>query len=426
MITIPRSVARSCRAFFRRLLPSRSPRRSSQAVGLVAGPDGLRIRCAAGEVAVEHLHPFPAEPCRFTIPLDALEACDGRRGEAFLRSSGGGRIEVVCSDDDKAPVQSFACDGLTAPNFPVGSAAGAVNELRLLAALERAVQTAAKEGARFALHRISLRGRKGEVAATDGSQLLIEGGFTFPWDGDVLVPRAAVFAAPELGGGKAVNVGLSGGWVFFRVGGWTVALKAAEGERFPNLEAAIPSSYLATVWRPGRGEAEALARLLPKLPGGGKAPTPVTVETGRGVVVRARAQDDARPTEVALPLSTVEGKKVQFVIDRTLLERALALGFRSFAVAGPGQPTVCRDGSRTFVCVTIDGKEALPPHPYPVRVSLDGTLRSNGAAVAADGLHPSPKAIPARGLPDLLGLWSRTFGRLAGLVTEQRRRERCG
>jgi hypothetical protein len=122
---------------------------------------------------------------------------------------------------------------------------------------------AARYADRYALHRVLLSGAKGRVVATDGKQLLIEAGFTFPWTQDLFVPRVAVFAAPELSCGLPVSVALASGHALFRVGGWSVALKAVKGERFPNVEAVLPAARGATVWRPGPGEAEALARALP-------------------------------------------------------------------------------------------------------------------------------------------------------------------
>ncbi len=432
MITMPRSVARSCRAVFRRLPAGRASRGTPAAVALSCGPDGLRIRYAGQEAAAEFLHPSPGEEARLVVPLEALAACEGRWGDAVVRPLDGGRVQVEWNEAGVSQARPFACGDLAVPDFPAWPDADAVNDARLLAALDRVMDTAAREGSRYALCRVQLRGRKGEVVGTDGSQLLIEGGFTFPWEADLLVPRVGVFSAPELAAGRTVRVGLAGGRVLFAVGGWTVALKVAEGERYPNVEAAIPSSRSATVWRPGPGEAEALARLLPDLPGGGKEPTPVTIDLGRSPAVRTRGENDARPAEVALPRSSVDGKRLCFAIARRLLARACELGFPSFCVAGPGQPIVCRDGPRTFVCVTMGGKDALPPHPFPVRVPLDGQAQAAGApsekpvaAVDSRRGRKAAAAAEAGGLPSLFGRWSRALGRLAGLVSDQRRRERC-
>ena len=38
------------------------------------------------------------------------------------------------------------------------------------------------------------KGVTGEVVATDGRQILTQGGFRFPWDGDLLVRRTPLFA----------------------------------------------------------------------------------------------------------------------------------------------------------------------------------------------------------------------------------------
>ena len=49
------------------------------------------------------------------------------------------------------------------------------------------------------MHRLLLHGGSGEVAATDGQQLLVHGGFNFGWTDEVLVPAVPVFGGKELG-----------------------------------------------------------------------------------------------------------------------------------------------------------------------------------------------------------------------------------
>ncbi len=288
MIVMPRRVARSCRAVCKRLLPRGSPRNRPVPVALLAGPDGLRVRFAHGEAVLEYLHPEPGEAARLIVPLEALADCEGGGGDATLQALDENRVEVTCTGAKALPPRIYSCAGLSMPDVPAWSGTEASNGVELLAALDRAMQTTARESVRFALQRILLRGRQGEVVATDGKQLLIEGGFRFPWPHDLLLPRVSVFAAPELAGDKAVRVALSGGHALFGTGGWTVALKVIEGERFPPVDTVIPSTRAAaTIWRLGAGESEALGRVLANLPGAAEALAPVTVDLGRTATLRA-------------------------------------------------------------------------------------------------------------------------------------------
>src|SRR5438477_2353715 len=92
-----------------------------------------------------------------------------------------------------------------------------------LGAFAEAVRTAARDGGRFALTRVQLRGKAGQVVATDGRQLLVQGGFAFPWAEDLLVPAVPALGAKELADGS-VTVGRSDGHVLVAVGPWTFAL----------------------------------------------------------------------------------------------------------------------------------------------------------------------------------------------------------
>src|SRR5262249_51046724 len=234
--------------------------------------------------------------------------------------------------------------------WPDGSTA---NGPELLAALGEAMRTADNSTGRYALGHVLLRGGKGEVVATDGRQLLLQGGFTLPFKDEVLVPRVMLFGPRGLPAGE-VLVARSADHVLFRVGSWTVALAIAKGGRFPNVDAVVPSpGTSSTRWRLGPGEAKALAAALPKLPGADEELAPVTVDLGRPVAVRARAGGQGRPTELLLPASAVAGQAVRFVTDRQYLARALKLGLDTFQVLGPGRPVACRDGRRTYVWMTL-------------------------------------------------------------------------
>jgi hypothetical protein len=70
--------------------------------------------------------------------------------------------------------------------------------LRRIAALAEASRSTAKESVRYGLSRLRLRGSTGEVVATDGKQLLVQGNFQFPWQDAVLVPRLSVFGHRDM------------------------------------------------------------------------------------------------------------------------------------------------------------------------------------------------------------------------------------
>ncbi|MHB8736462.1 MAG: hypothetical protein ACYC6M_14260, partial [Terriglobales bacterium] len=395
MIVMPRHVARFCRAVCKRLLPRGSPRNRPVPIGLLAGPDGLRVRFAHGEAVLEYLHPVPSETARFILPLEALADCEGSSGDATIRALDANRVEITCTGAKALPPHSYSCAGLSMSDVPAWSGAEISNSVELLAALDRAMQTTARESVRFALQRILLRGRQGEVVATDGKQLLIEGGFRFPWPHDLLLPRVNVFAAPELAGGQSVRVALSAGHALFGTGGWTVALKVIEGERFPPVDTVIPSTRAAaTIWRLGAGDSEALVRVLANLPAAAEALAPLTVDLGRTATLRARAEGESRPTEVVLAGSTVTGKAVRLATDRRLLARACALGFTEFRVNNASSPVICRDGSRLFLWMTLDAKGALPPHPFPLRLSLTGDRLPASPSHSAPRCHQSRQAVP--------------------------------
>jgi hypothetical protein len=114
-----------------------------------------------------------------------------------------------------------------------------------LAALGDAARTAAEQSTRFAVTRVQLRGKSGEVAATDDRQLLLQSGFPLPWQDSVLVPRLPVFGSRDLAFPGPVGLGRAEGHVILRAGDWTFFLGIDKDARFPRVEDASPG-------RPGR------------------------------------------------------------------------------------------------------------------------------------------------------------------------------
>jgi hypothetical protein len=109
--------------------------------------------------------------------------------------------------------------------------------------------------------------------------------------------------------------------------------------------------------------------VLPRLPGGDDDQTPLTVDVGQQVVVRARAEGQDRVTEVVLTGSQVQGRPLRLVSNRGYLARALQLGFSEFDLAGPEVPVVCRQPQRTFAWMPLGKDGALPPAEDSIRIA---------------------------------------------------------
>jgi hypothetical protein len=123
-----------------------------------AGPDGVRLRFVAGPVAIEYHHPGAVAVADFALPLDALIEFDSRKGEVTLCPRDNG-VELSWSKVGALQTRHYRCDEVV-PDFPAWPSTETSNGPDLLAALDCASQTAAKEAVRYALNRICQRALK--------------------------------------------------------------------------------------------------------------------------------------------------------------------------------------------------------------------------------------------------------------------------
>src|SRR5205814_5312153 len=171
------------------------------------------------------------------------------------------------------------------PPFPEPVARTAELPATFLGAFAEAVRTAARDGGRFALTRVQLRGKAGQVVATDGKQLLVQGGFPFPWAEDLLVPAAPAVGARELAADGPVAVGRSGDHVLVAVGPWGFALAVDRAGRFPAADGVIPAGG-AAAWCPfDPREGPGLVTAVADLPGRDDPDAPVTLELADAVTI---------------------------------------------------------------------------------------------------------------------------------------------
>jgi hypothetical protein len=369
VIQLPRSLARQLRTVFRRLAPKPSTLRPL--VWFHAGDDGRRIRLNHADITAEFREPgqWPAET--LAIPLQALADFEGRSDAVVTLEQLGSSI-LARWDDRGVPREmeydwQHPSDLQTFPDVPESTT---TNEPGFLKALADATQSAAQVAIRYAVNHLQLRGKAGEIVATDSRQLLIQSGFQFPWTEDVLIPASPVFGCREIPQDAAVSIGKTDTHVLLRAGPWSLFLAIDKEGRFPKVEDAIPAESAASArWRIHPDDAVFLDRILKPLPGGSDDDTSVTVDLNGHAMVRAKTVGQSRATEVTVAKSAVEGKPVCFHIKRANLSHALQLGLRDMIVVNADTPILCHDERRKFVFMPLAKEGAIPPSDNVLRVS---------------------------------------------------------
>ena len=167
--------------------------------------------------------------------------------------------------------------------------------------LAEAAATTDDGSTRYALGCLQLRGATGEVIATDGRQILVQGGFPFPWDEDRLVPHTPLFGCRGLPRDLPVSVGQTDAHVAFRVGDWTIWLTIRTDARYPRVRDVIPDERVpVTRLQLAPDDATFLEQGLERLPGRDALYAPVTLDLNGQVSVRAQADRSSPVTELVL------------------------------------------------------------------------------------------------------------------------------
>src|SRR5262245_3693020 len=270
VIAIPRALARQFRAVLRRSLLDKEPRGSWPLVLFQASKDGLVLQACQSDMAVRYYLDGSRSPEAIAFRASVLAEFEGRRdGQVELEQVAFGKGQAKWVDGNVPKVidlETVAPD--SAPHFPDLPRRLIPMPAGFLQALDEATNTAARESVRYALARLQLRGKTGEIIATDGRQLLVQGGFTFPWSDTVLVPRVPAFGLRELAQESEVSLGRTKTHVAVRIGPWTFLLAIDTQSHFPDVEAVIPkaSSGVSRLHLDPQ-DAAFLAANVPKLPG---------------------------------------------------------------------------------------------------------------------------------------------------------------
>ncbi|MCC6417011.1 MAG: hypothetical protein IT429_02045 [Gemmataceae bacterium] len=454
MITIPRALARVLRAVLRRSVVEEEPKGEWPLLLCRGGPDGLALEAHRASVGVRYQLDGPQPAGVLTFRSTILAEFEGRGNDPVtLEPTGPGKARARWQESGVPRVLDLeTVDPETIPPLPAQPARWAALPDSFPQVLLDAANTTARESGRFTLTRVQLRGSRGQVAATDGRQLLIRNGFDFPWKEDVLIPRLPALGLRELRDERLIGIRRTEEHVVLRIGAWTFFLAIDRTSRFPDVQSVVPRpSTFTSRLRLAPEDVAFLAKSLPGLPGADDDHSPVTLDLGERAVLRARGEGEAPSTELELARSIVEGKAVRISANRLYLRRALALGFRELQVGAPGQPAAWRGGDDVYLFVPLDAGSTIPPSQDAVRVtSAPGVPRPisdhrpdpepersehtmpepNGNSHATNGPQDHAAGIEelideTEGLKRALQEAATRAGRLAAALRQQRRQSRA-
>lgn len=389
MITITRSLARQLRAVFRRAGIGKAHGGYGRRVLFLADRDTLRIRGLSCNAAVEYQAAHEGGTVQALLPLDLLAACEGSRPDPVqLDFAVADKVTASWTDKRVPLVLDFATSTLddTLPPFPPLPEAFASNEPPLWTALREAASTTDHQPHRFALSCLQLCGASGKIVATDGQQALVQSGFTFPWTDDVLVPASDVIGCRELTGDQPIQVGKTEDWVTLKTGPWTISLKLEKDARFPDVSRHIADpAAAASHLRIADSDGDFLNDALPRLPCEDNTNCPITLDLNGQVLIRGKAADQSRATELALCNSRLDGEAITVNSNREYLLRALRLGFRDVHLFGREQPALCDDGRRQLIWALLSPESPIPNSPDLIRIASIQRHTDDTSA------HPQPR-----------------------------------
>ena len=410
MIVFTRDLARRFRAVARKCVVGRprgpAPPVICRAAGgvltLTAHFDGvvLSVTAQASPKATETL----------VVPMDVLSAVGGGGADPVeLKPTSVTTVEAVWTDRGVSRSMSF---DLVQSNLLYNTIAEPKEweefPHRFLTVLHECGRTTARDPTRFALHRVQVRGKAGQVVGTDGGVALIADGFTFPFADDLLIPALPVFGIRELVHEAKVRVGLVAGHMVVAAGPWTIGLAVDPNGRFPDVAGVVPTATGSTTVTIDDQDAADLLAALPGRPGTGDRDNHITLDLGRSAIVRARDVDNA--TDIRLARSAVTGLPARVAVDLAVVRRALNFGLTTVRLVGGGKPVVFLGDGMTLIAVPLDPSCEVGPNTTeshhtagpPVKPAIQHERRSPMRPQTKNG-HPGVgRPEPPADAPDLL------------------------
>lgn len=375
LITISRSLIRRLRITFSRGLGI-TARQTGPSIDFQSGNEGLFIRTQNDQIALEYHLPGEQPDVSFAVPFDFLRRCEGTKDETVTLSLA--EECLIAGWTDSGIPQSAQFEQEAFGDFPALPEQMESNPTRLLEAFGTASEVADRDSTRYALNHLRLRSHDGQIAASDGRQLLLQSGFSFPWENEVLIPANRLLSSSDLRSNSEVQIGSTESWTCLRSGPWTLWLPINKEARFPQVDDVAPAaSGLISTMLISDTDAEFLGKAIKRLPSNDHLNHPVTVDLNGAVSIRAQGADDPQSTEVVLTSSRRDGDAIKVSTNRHFLAQAVQMGFRSVEVHGQESPLVCREPDRTYVWASLGKAGIIAATPEAIRIESEQATHSS-------------------------------------------------
>lgn len=431
MIVMSRWLARSFRALARKCVSGR-PRGPAPAVVVEVRAGTLTVWTKTDDAGLVYSAPTESGDEVMVIPMAVLDAVEGS-GNDPVELAVGAKIRAEAKFPDHGVPSTHSFDAIRPGKqhripdppddwHPVPPG--------FLAAVHECGRTTARESGRFALTRVQIRGKAGQVIGTDSRTALVWSGFPFAFAEEVFVPALPVFGARELAARETVRLGRTATHLVVAVGSWQVLLPFDTAGRYPDIAAIVPRNALTTA-EINDQDVSGLRDRLPDLPGADAEHRPVTLELDGGVVVRAK-DETGKVEEVRLERSSSVGPRMRVAIDRRVLARALALGCLTLRLT-PDKPVVFEGDNKILLAVALDPTLAvaadtdipttIPERRRTVKHETNGhDPNSRPDPPAADSLDP---LVAAEDLRNALADAMTKAGRLVAALKSRKKEQRA-
>ncbi len=395
MITMTRLLAKQFLTVFKRLIP-RSQRSQLQPVQIDTGPHGLLMETTNAQFGLRYHEPGPLPKQSLIVTPELLSAVAGTKPTPVTITHLS-KTQVQAQWQEGA-IPKSALFGLPDPKLKpaelVAPTVWAHNPPEVLDILHETMAVTDTQYSRYALGCVQFNGKAGEIAATDGHQIILHSGLLLNFDEEVLVPASTVYGSPVLISDAAVLLGKTETHFAVQSGPWTIFTLIPQEGRFPRIHEVFPSAQTPqTTLQLSPADRDFLIRTIPQLPCDDKNFLPLTLDLNGKVALRARGETGP-PTELILRGSHHTGVDVRLNINRKFLERALKLGFDRILVHEKNQPIQCCDARRQYAWMTLEEKSAIPASPDAVVIESPAAELTPCRTHQPLPVSPTPTTIP--------------------------------